>query len=96
MEREVAHGNPEKGGLELVIFAFPSILEQSPGEGRPDFVGTLDEVRRDVATARDLGAAEIMFAAGYSTGDLQLDEYMAVLEQLRSLVDVHEEALTAR
>src|SRR5215211_6108445 len=41
--------------LQLVIFAFPAILEQSPGEDRSDFVGTLDQVRRDAMTARDLG-----------------------------------------
>jgi probable F420-dependent oxidoreductase len=71
--------------LELVIFAFPAILEQSPGEGRSDFVGTLDEVRRDLATARDLGASEIIFMPGYSSGDLRLDEYVRALEQLRTL-----------
>jgi len=71
--------------LQLVIFAFLSILDQSPGEDRPDFVGTFDEVRRDVATARDLGASEIIFAPGYSSGDLVLDEYMAGLERLRLL-----------
>jgi len=75
----------DASALELVIFAGPSILEQSPGEGRRDFVGTLDEIRRDVATARDLSATEIIFQVGYSTGDLQLDEYMRGLEQLRHL-----------
>jgi probable F420-dependent oxidoreductase len=72
--------------LQLVIFAFPAILEQSPGEDRSDFVGTLDEVRRDVMTARDLGASEIIVGPGYSSGDLRLDEYMDALEQLRTLV----------
>ena len=72
--------------LQLVIFAFPAIRDQSPGEDRSDFVGTLDEVRRDVMTARDLGASEIIFGPGYSSGDLQLDEYMDALEQLRTLV----------
>jgi probable F420-dependent oxidoreductase len=75
----------DPSALELVVFAFPAILEQSPGEGRPDFVGTLDEVRRDVAAARNLRASEIIFGPGYSTGDLQLDEYMGALERLRSL-----------
>ena len=85
----------DPSALELVILAFPAILEQSPGEGRPDFVGTFEEVRRDVATARDLGATEIIFEPGYASGDLQLDEYMGALEQLRTLVDMHQEALTA-
>jgi probable F420-dependent oxidoreductase len=72
----------DPSALELVIFEFPSILEQSPGEDRPDFVGTIDEIRRDVATARDLGVSEIIFGPGYSTGDLRLDEYMGALEEL--------------
>ena len=75
----------DPSGLELVIVAFLGIMERSPGEGRPDFVGTLDEVRRDVETARDLGASEIIFDVGYSTGDLRRDEYTAALEQLGSL-----------
>ena len=71
--------------LELVILAFPAILDRSPGEGRTDFVGTLDEIRRDVATARDLGASEIIFAPGYATGELSLETYHRELEQLRAL-----------
>jgi len=54
--------------------------------GRADFVGRLDEIRRDVAKARDLGASEIIIMAGYSTGDPRLDEYTQVLEQLEALV----------
>ena len=72
--------------LELVILAFPAILERSPGENRPDFIGTLDEIRRDVMAAREVGATEIIFAAGYSTGDLNMEEYLAALETLRSMV----------
>ena len=76
----------DPSALELIVLAFPAILDRSPGEGRPEFVGTLDEVRRDVAAARDLGATEIIFAAGYSTGELNLDEYLAALETLRAMV----------
>ena len=72
--------------LELVIYASGTILERSPGANRPDFVGTLDEIARDVATARDLGATEIIFEPGYASGDLCLDEYMHGLEHLRPLV----------
>jgi probable F420-dependent oxidoreductase len=71
--------------LELVIVAFATILEESPGEDRPDFVGTLEEIRRDVATARDLGVTEIIFDIGYSSGDLDVGELMRTLEQLASL-----------
>jgi len=75
----------DPSALELVIFGFPAILEQSPGEGRPDFVGTLDEIRRDVTTARDLGSSELILAPGYATGNLSLDEYFRSLETLREL-----------
>jgi probable F420-dependent oxidoreductase len=71
--------------LELIVFAFAQILEESPGADRPDFVGTLDEIRRDVATARDLGATEIIFDVGYASGDLRLDEFRQALEQLSTL-----------
>lgn len=85
--REMARAaGRDADALALVILAFPSILEQSPGEGRMDFVGTLDEIRRDVATARDLGATEIIFAPGYATGELSLQTYHRELEQLRTLV----------
>jgi probable F420-dependent oxidoreductase len=72
--------------LELLIFADGEILRRSPGPDRPDFVGTADEIRQDVAAARELGATEIIFMPGYATGDLDLARYMALLEQLRSLI----------
>jgi hypothetical protein len=71
--------------LELLVWAFVGIQDRPAGEDRPDFVGSLEEVQQDVATVRGLGATEIIFAPGYSTGDLQLDEYMGALEQLREL-----------
>ena len=84
--REAAWGaGRDPNSVQLVIFAFPAILDQSPGEDRPSFVGTLDEVRRDVMTARDLGASEIIFGPGYASGDLRLDEYRRGLELLRTL-----------
>jgi probable F420-dependent oxidoreductase len=76
----------DPGALQLVLLDFPTVLERSPGEGRQDFVGTLDEIGRDVAAARDLGAAGLIFAFGYPTGDLSLDNYFRTLEQLATLV----------
>ncbi len=62
-----------------------SILSRSPGEGRPDFVGTLDEIGCDVARAHDLGVTEIVFASGFASRELRLDEYFRTLEQLRAV-----------
>jgi probable F420-dependent oxidoreductase len=83
----------DPNALELIMFADGTILDRSPGPDRPDFVGTLDEIARDVATARDLGVTEIIFMSGFSSGDLDLNEYMRALEQLGPLV---REPTTAR
>jgi hypothetical protein len=47
----------------------------------------VDEIRQDVATARALGATEIIFMPGFATGDLDLATYMSLLERLGSLVE---------
>jgi probable F420-dependent oxidoreductase len=71
--------------LDLTTFAFVTILPESLGEGRPDFIGTMEEIRRDVATARDLGVSEVIFAPGFATGELSLDDHFRTLERLRSV-----------
>lgn len=68
------------------MVSFAAILGHSLGEERPDFVGTLDEVERDLERAHDLGVAEIVFTAGYATGELSLDDYLRTLERLRSVL----------
>ena len=75
--------NPDT--LELLTFADIEILEESPGPDRPDFVGTVDEIRADVAKARERGVSEIVFMPGYASGDLDLARYTAILEQLGDL-----------
>ena len=72
--------------LELPIFADGEIVERSPGSDRPDFVGTLDEIREDVSRARELGVTEIIFMPGYASGDLHLETYTAALVRLASLI----------
>ncbi|MBX5492039.1 MAG: LLM class F420-dependent oxidoreductase [Chloroflexi bacterium] len=72
--------------LELLVWAFVAVQDRPAGEGRPDFVGTWDEIRRDVETARQLGASEIVFMPGYGTGELSLETYFRLLEPLRQLV----------
>ena len=50
-------------------------------------MGSLEEIRRDVETARGLGATEVVFAPGYGTGELSLDSYFELQEQLPQLVE---------
>src|SRR5919199_1383838 len=58
VRRQAREAGRDPAALELLIWAFVSIQDQPASEGRPDFVGTLDEVQRDVETARSIGATE--------------------------------------
>ena len=84
--RQAREAGRDPEALELLIMAFVVIQDRPAGEGRPDFVGSREEIRRDIATARGLGANEIIFMPGYSTGDLSLETYFNLLVELRQLL----------
>ena len=84
--RQAGEAGRDPAALELLIWAFLDVRDRPAGEGRADFVGSLDEIRQDLETARGLGVTEIVFAPGYSTGELSLETYFSLLEQLPQLV----------
>jgi probable F420-dependent oxidoreductase len=83
-QARAAGRDPE--ALELLVWAFIDIQDRPAGEGRPDFVGSLEEIQRDIETARRLGVSELIFAPGYGTGELSLEAYFSLLDQLPQLV----------
>ena len=87
VRRQAREAGRDPEALELLIWAGVDVRDRPAGEGRPDWVGTLDEIRRDVETARELGATEIAFWPGYGTGELSLETYFELLEQLPQLVE---------
>ena len=86
IRRQARQAGRDADRLELLVWAFLDIRAQRAGEGRPDWVGSLDEVRHDVETARRLGVTEIIFAPGYATGELSLETYFSLLDRLSELV----------
>jgi probable F420-dependent oxidoreductase len=73
--------------LELLIWAPVDVRDHPAGEGRRDWVGTLDEIKRDIETARHLGADEIVFWPGFDKKELSLERYFDLLELMPTLVD---------
>jgi hypothetical protein len=69
--------------LQMVVRANIHLLGTSPGSGRPPFVGTLNEIREDIQSARRAGATELLFDAQFSPGCDSLD---ALEEQMRTLL----------
>lgn len=86
VRREARAAGRDPEALELVIWAFVDLRDRPLGEGRPDFAGAMEEIARDVETARGLGVTEIIFAPGYASGELSLETYFGLLDQLRALV----------
>ena len=72
VRRQAREASRDPEALELLVWAFLDVRDRPAGEGRPDWVGSLDEIRRDVETARELGVTEIAFAPGYGTDELSL------------------------
>ena len=52
----------------LIIRANVEISDAPLGQDRADFTGTLDQIARDVAATRKLGAAELLFDVQFSPG----------------------------
>jgi len=86
VRRQAREAGRDPEALELLIWAAVDVRDRPAGEGRPDWVGSLEEIRRDVETARGLGATEIAFWPGYDTGELSLETYFSLLDRLRELV----------
>ena len=71
--------------LQLVVLAHTILTDQPQGPGRPEFVGSLEEIRQDVESVRELGANEIILNPGFSPTSQSEEGFLRALEQLRQL-----------
>lgn len=76
----------DPAALELLVMAFVAVRDQPAGPGRPDFVGSWDEIRQDLDTLRALGATEVIFVPNFSEERFARERYFGLLEPLRRLV----------
>jgi probable F420-dependent oxidoreductase len=72
--------------LKLIVLGHLIPTDQPLGPGRPDFVGSLDEIRQDVQAVQALGADELILNPGFSPGAQSEEGFMQSLEQFRELV----------
>ena len=68
--------------LELIVRANVELSCTPIEKDRADFTGTLEQIAKDVAATRQLGAAELLFDVQFSPGVETVDEMIFRMEQL--------------
>lgn len=74
----------DPAALSLIMMGFVALADAPLGDGRADFTGALDEIRRDVDAARAIGVDELILipdAMAHGTADA----YLRVQEAVRPL-----------
>jgi probable F420-dependent oxidoreductase len=82
---QAAAAGRDGAALKLIVLGHVTLTDSPLGEGRADFAGTLDEIRRDVDHAREIGADELILNPGASPGSETPDGFLRLQEQLRAL-----------
>jgi probable F420-dependent oxidoreductase len=82
MAREAGRDPSE---LQLVVKANFTIAADPLGEGRTIFVGSEDEIRRDIAAVREMGADEIEFDPSTGAQGNTLKSWLEAMERMREL-----------
>src|SRR5437870_2038934 len=72
----------DPSALELILRANIEIHNIPIENNRVDFTGTLEQIAKDVTTARKLGAAEIVIDAQFSPGVETAKDFVARMEEL--------------
>lgn len=83
LRQQAAAAGRDPSSLKLIVLGHVTLTDSSLGEGRADFTGTFDEIRRDVAAAREIGADELILNPGASPGSETPDGFLRLQERLR-------------
>ncbi|HVG18810.1 MAG TPA: LLM class F420-dependent oxidoreductase, partial [Blastocatellia bacterium] len=72
------------GNMEVVLRAFTMVFDEVKADGRDPMMGTIDQVREDIARLRDMGVTHLIHsppALGF-TASSNVDEGLALMERL--------------
>ncbi len=69
--------------LELIVRGNPCEFSDSPSGGdRAEFTGTIEQIGADIATAREIGAHELVLDVQFAAGVETKDDYLTRMKQL--------------
>ena len=85
--REMAEkAGRDPAAIRLIVLAHVSLTDRPLGPTRPEWSGSLDEIRSDIDLVRELGASELILNPGFSPAAQTIEGFLASLELLTRAV----------
>lgn len=81
MAKEAGH---DPASLAMIVRANLEITDKPLGDKRMIFTGTIEQIKEDIAGSKRIGANELFFDPTFQAKSLE--EWLALMEQLRKLV----------
>ena len=73
--------------LEVVVRANLEVTKEPLGDPRFLCMGSLDQIKADIAATREIGVAELHFDPSFSTDGETLDGFLRTMEQMKRLAE---------
>jgi probable F420-dependent oxidoreductase len=77
----------DPSAISMVVHAGLGLTEKPLVKDRPIFSGSLEQIAEDVRDCAKIGASEIFFDPAFAPGGQSLDHWLALLEQLRGMMN---------
>lgn len=71
--------------LAVVVRANVVVTEEPQGDERFMFLGSLDQIKTDIAAIRELGVTELHFDPSFSPDGVSVDGFLSLMERIREL-----------
>jgi len=78
-------GGRDPSSLAMIVRANLKITEKPLGKARVIFSGTLDQIKEDIGSTRQIGANELFFDPTFDPRAQVLDQWLLLMEQFREL-----------
>ncbi len=76
----------DPSSLAMIVRAHVEISDKPLAKERMIFTGTIDQIKQDIAACRGIGAHQLFFDPTFYSGAQSLNQWLALMEQLRKLV----------